>query len=352
MSGRASNVAGASSERAARRRAGRVRAGLVIATGLLLAAGACKRGNPATEQDPATPATPATPVTSVTPGAATTPVTPGAATTPVTPGAALGEGEHHLRVDGRELLLHVPAAATATLSPLVVYLHHLGGDGSEGEGLFGLRTLSQERGYVYAVPRSLATGREPAWNATDACCEPRQVTDDSAYLVRVLAELRARVQIDPRRIYLVGHSNGGFMSYRFACDHAELVAGIASIAGAMWRDVTRCRPSSPVSILHVHGTADATIRIDGGVFRGGVYPSAQLAVSSWAGFNRCRTPAVSAPVFTLSTRPAQATPTTYTGCAEGTEVALWSLAGADHFPLEGKAAGAAVLDWLWAHPKP
>ena len=46
------------------------------------------------------------------------------------------------------------------------------------------------------------------------------------------------------------------MAYRMACQSADLIAGIASLAGATFLDPSRCAPSQPVNILHIHGTAD------------------------------------------------------------------------------------------------
>ena len=44
------------------------------------------------------------------------------------------------------------------------------------------------------------------------------------------------------------------MSYRLACDAADVFAGVAPVAGTLF---TTCRPSRPVSLLHIHGLADS-----------------------------------------------------------------------------------------------
>ncbi len=68
---------------------------------------------------------------------------------------------------------------------------------------------------------------------------------------------------DSERVYLVGHSNGGFMSYRMACDQSELITGIVSFAGSTWWNENDCAASDSVAVLQIHGTWDTSIRYDG-----------------------------------------------------------------------------------------
>src|SRR5438552_289063 len=111
-----------------------------------------------------------------------------------------------------------------------------------------------------------------------------------------------RFAVDRKRISLFGNSGGAFMAHRMACQSADLIAGIASRAGATFLDASRCEHSQPVNILHIHGTKDVINPYAGGVSPsnpgnpGGPYPNgpalpgALQTVQLWAGYNGARDP--------------------------------------------------------------
>jgi polyhydroxybutyrate depolymerase len=156
-------------------------------------------------------------------------------------------------------------------------------------------------------------------------------------------------------VYFWGHSNGAFMSYRMACDHAGDIAAIASLAGAMWEDVTMCTPSEPVATLEIHGTADPVILYDGGLIGTNAYPPVTTTVADWVSFNKCNaTPDTSLPPLDLdSVLPGdETTVTQYDGCANGTTSELWTIAGGSHIPTLSSTFTPDVIGWLLAQKKP
>ncbi|MCA1664456.1 MAG: hypothetical protein LC659_09340 [Myxococcales bacterium] len=115
------------------------------------------------------------------------------------------------------------------------------------------------------------------------------------------------------------------MAYRLACDHADKIAAVVSIAGAA---PTTCKPSSPVSVLEIHGRDDIVVPIDGRKLGDGLpqlasFPSAADTVKQWSRVEHC---AVGAP-----------------GCG----VQQWVLPG-DHMLRMGSAFGERVWTWLAA----
>jgi len=265
---------------------------------------------------------------------------------------------------------NVPLLAPTTYDPgeplpLVVALHGFQQDGPEVEGYFNLTPLVELERFLYIAPSGntnfLGLGY---WNAESGCCDLfNNNPNDSAYLRTLIETVQAQFAVDPDRVHLVGYSNGGFMAYRMACDHADLIASLVSLAGATpLPSDPACDPANPVSVLQVHGTADSVIAYNGGtVPLGGPHASAVQSVETWAVFNQCDP--VSRPVgdpFDLATDVAGAETVVDLydqNCADGYESELWTMLGSEHGPpfvsiAPTNAFATLALDWLLRHPKP
>lgn len=247
-----------------------------------------------------------------------------------------------------------------TAVPLVVLLHGFGATSAEQDSYFRLSPLAEARNFILALPEgTLNVGDRRFWDATNACCKfVGPAVDDVAYLDAVIDDVQSKYTIDPKRIFLIGHSNGGFMAHRFACDRSERVAGIVSLAGANWKDVNRCQPAEAVSVLQVHGTSDATIFYDGGSVLPGVpsYPSAHETIDSWISKNRCTGGrADSGERLDLDTvvTGAETRVERASGCpGANLGVELWTIDGGGHVPTFAADWAARIYDFLQAHPKP
>jgi polyhydroxybutyrate depolymerase len=246
--------------------------------------------------------------------------------------------------------------------PLVILLHGYGVSGLLEDLYMGLGTLAVPRRFFFLHPTgTVDSSGSYFWNATDACCNfGGSTVDDSAYIEGLIDQMTALYPVDPKRVYLVGHSNGGFMSYRMACDHADKIAAIASLAGAMWMDTSKCQPSEPVHVLQIHGTADAEVLYDGDVAGPGPselpYPGAETTVEDWVALDHCdATPDTSAAPLDLDEKLAGAETTVKrwaAGCKAGGSAELWTMADGVHIPTIGTGFRHAVIDYLFAHPKP
>ena len=260
-------------------------------------------------------------------------------------------------VGGRPFSLHVPTGyKQGTAVPLVVLLHGYTSSGYNQEMYLKITAESDKRGFLYAYPDGTKESSASApqfWNATDACCNfYGSKVDDSGYLSAIITQLQKDFTVDPKRVYLIGHSNGAFMTYRFACDHADQIAAIVSLAGAMFNDTAKCKAARPVSVLEVHGTADERIAFNGDEIVGVKYPSVATTVADWRKIDGCAdTPtAAVAPIDLVNNLDgAETTITTWsTGCKNGTKVELWTIKDGPHIPQFTSAFAAASMDFLLA----
>jgi len=273
------------------------------------------------------------------------------------PGMPAG-GTGTVEVGGRQVTVHVPDSYDpARPAPLVVALHGYTSNATELETYLRLTPESERRGFVYAYPDGSTDDRgDRFWNATDACCAFSSAgPDDSRYLSELISTIQGSYRIDRARVYLIGYSNGGFMAFRMACDHADQVTAIVSVNGASWNDVARCRPSEPVSVLAIHSSTDETVAFTGGVIGRAAYPSAATTVAQWLGYNRCAEAGRDAPKLDLVTDlpAAETSVRAYVqGCASGSTVQAWTISGGAHVPQLGHAFAPAVTDFLLSQAKP
>src|SRR5450432_1993411 len=254
--------------------------------------------------------------------------------------------------------------------PLVLVLHGWGGTSEHIERYYQLDPLVEEKSFLVAYPegteetqpRHFWGGHRRFWNATDACCDSYGAgVDDVAYLDAVIDDVSAHYRVDAKRVFVIGLSNGGYMSHRYACDRAGRVAAIVSQAGAMWADATRCKPSEPVAVLQIHGTDDEMVAYEGkpsSAHGESLLPSAHQSAADWAAFDHCgSTTDTSAPPrdlveggFRDDVPDAETTTERWTGC-RGVE--LWTMRGARHVPRPRQPLWArSIYAWLAAHPKP
>jgi polyhydroxybutyrate depolymerase len=270
----------------------------------------------------------------------------------------------------RPVNLYIPTSYDSqTPAPLVILLHGYGLTGAGQESYMQFRPLAETRGFLYCYPDSTVDqAGNPFWNASDGCCDYFNTgTDDAGYLRALIEEIGRQFAVDRKRVHLIGWSNGGFMVYRMACQSADLIAGIASLAGTTFLDPSRCAPSEPVNILHIHGTSDDKAPYAGGAATAPNFPAnmppvpgAVQTVQSWAAYNGARDPVTdSEPSMDLDLDlPGLDTGfTRYTNSPPGGAVELWTINGGSHRPTlySGKSSSEfapRVIDWLLAHPKP
>lgn len=187
--------------------------------------------------------------------------------------AALSSGDYEFsfRHDGilRRYRVHVPATySAAAATPMVLALHGGGGNMhyQANDRNYGLITASERYGFVAVFPNGYAKNRRglfATWNA-GLCCGPArdENIDDVGFLRSVVARVKRQANIDPARVYSIGMSNGGLMSYRLACEAPDIIRGVMAVAGT--DNTSVCAPQQTVPILHVHALNDDHVLYNGG----------------------------------------------------------------------------------------
>ena len=196
----------------------------------------------------------------------------------------------------RSYLVHVPTGySQAVPAPLVVALH--GGGGSMDlfatDSYYGLTGKSDREGFVAVFPNGfskLPGGKLATWNAGGGARD--QQVDDVGFIRQVVTNVFRQMSIDRSRIYAAGMSNGAMMSYRLACEMPEVFSAIVAVAGT--DNNATCKPTRPISVLHIHAKNDSRVLFNGGSGPDTVdktkitdYSSVPATVSKWAQLDGC-----------------------------------------------------------------
>lgn len=240
--------------------------------------------------------------------------------------------------------------------PLLIFLHGLGASGKTAFDVLRLAAFgARERVFVVAPDGSVDRQKRQFWNAGDACCNfDRRDIDDVARLSQLIEAWRARPDVDPSRIYVTGHSNGGFMTERLACALGDRITAAASMAGAAPPMTQACTTTKKLALLEVHGDADDIVRYAGGsVFDSpalGPFPAIQQGFRDWSKRFGCTGAAQPGPDRDLDARlpDAETRVERFTNCASGS-VELWTVRGGNHYVGTGQQAFEAIWQFLSAH---
>jgi polyhydroxybutyrate depolymerase len=179
------------------------------------------------------------------------------------------------------------------------------------------------------------------WNGAE-CCGFEALfgpqVDDVKYLTRLTDELLRRYPIDARRVYVVGHSNGGTMIHRLACDVPDRYAAFVAMSGNTYYNIEDCGLDQKIHLLQIQGTADPVNLLEGGSFPVAPdtpYPGTIGTVERVAALVGCQGHLVRKGRLDLESRlfsghsRRETQVSGYTGC-RGATVDLWLIKGGGH----------------------
>lgn len=161
----------------------------------------------------------------------------------------------------RSYQLFVPESAKEK-APLVVVLHGRLGSAAQVREHSGFDEEAKKRGALVLYPE----GIDRRWSdARQLTLDPKRRVagpDDVGFILALIDKLIAEGRVDRARVYVAGHSNGGFMALTLLCTHAERFAGVGVVAASLPK--TECAPARPVPVMLFHGTADGLVPFEGG----------------------------------------------------------------------------------------
>ena len=265
----------------------------------------------------------------------------------------------------RTYLLHIPAHYdTIRRAPLVIVLHGHGESAENFEKYTGMSDKADAEGFIAVYPQAL--GDPSDWHTA---IDGPSKRDDIAFVRNIINLIERKYRIDTRRIFAAGHSNGGIMTYRLASALSNRIAAIGVTAGSIGMidehgDTIRfAAPAHPVSVIHFHGLADADVPYTGGAESDGPdnIVSVKNTISFWLMNDHCPT----APTSRTVSDDRNVIVDSYTPCADGTAVVLYTIIDGTHrwpgddvpwYTFPGRddsdiVATDVMWDFFAAHPR-
>jgi polyhydroxybutyrate depolymerase len=247
--------------------------------------------------------------------------------------------------------------------PLVILLHGLGGSAQSEEAYLNFRLKVTSRGFILLIPEGtfmpegtigggVDFSKKQFWNATDFCCDFAQTkVDDVGYLTALLKTVKSDFAINPKKVFIIGHSNGGFMANRLACEIGAEFRAYASLAGGSFKDVLDCHKPIPRSFLQIHAVNDHVVKYH----KNTQYAGGLDSVDQWLKRNDCTENSVQKADrdYLLLVPGNDIEEQIWQDCSVAPEVRLWTIreyigkGHSPHIPIFKPSFLDAVLDFFF-----
>ncbi|MEO8611266.1 MAG: PHB depolymerase family esterase [Chloroflexota bacterium] len=185
----------------------------------------------------------------------------------------------------RTYVLYVPTGYDAAKGAhLVIALHGGGSQGGAMRALSKFDALAEQENFIVVYPDALLRN----WNDDRSSEKLRSDADDVAFISALIDHLAKTYTI--QKVFATGISNGGFMTFRLACELADKISAFAAVAATMPADSQQtCQPGRAVPMLVMNGTDDRVVPYEGGQVMGGRGDilSTEATVAFWAANNGC-----------------------------------------------------------------
>ena len=222
--------------------------------------------------------------------------------------------------------------------PLLLNFHGFGGQAGDYMSYSNMRSTADSENFILVYPQGTDLDGSPHWNAALNGGDNKSDVDDLGFIEALINKLSSENLIDLKRVYAVGYSNGGMMSYALACYKSGLISAIGSVSGYMLQ--TECSPSHSIPLIKLHGTTDY---YDGG----GVYNSVESVLNFWVNFNNTDTNPI---ISNINDNGTSITIYKYENGDNSVSVEHYKIIGGEHVwfnnDFDGKNTGQLIWDFV------
>jgi polyhydroxybutyrate depolymerase len=244
----------------------------------------------------------------------------------------------------RHALIHAPQPAPDGKLPLLIYLHGVRSADWKNHTQGEIDALADRDGVLTAYPEAIGF----KWNYADPLKEPQKagdaVADDIGFIDKLIEKLIAGSNADPSRIYVLGDSRGGLMTFTLMCQMADKIAAAGPfITGMTSTQIAVCNPKRAVPLMAVAGSTDFYQPYDGFVGKESRLLSVPETMEFWRVRHGCSGQEFRLLPHRLSEDRTRIMLSEWTGCAVEGAVKLYRVNGGGH---QVPTFAAGDPDWI------
>lgn len=241
-------------------------------------------------------------------------------------------------------------------TPLVIVLHGTGKSKEQVEILTGMSLKAEKEKFIVLYPDAIGSPR--SWDVVI----DNENNNDIMFIKGLIKLIQRQYNIDSRRIYVTGHSNGAMMAYKIVIEVPDTVAAMAAVNGTIVNNGMQSSQSndSKTSIFIINGRKDPIVLPGGKVQKDSTYWwPIDKTVNYWVQAKKCKTSESTVSQLYKN----RVLSTTYFSCLGGSVVTYYDIMNGKHIWPGGRTlngyvnnpifdATEIIWDFFQKHPKP
>lgn len=179
----------------------------------------------------------------------------------------------------RNYILYIPSSyEEGDVLPLVFNFHGFTSNAIQQRFYANMDPVAEVENFMVCYPN----GVDQAWNVGWPFGSQ---ADDIGFVAAMIDDFAEAYNIDQSKVYACGMSNGGFFSYKLACDLPDRIAAVASVTGSMLgSEIAICNPGLQTPVMQIHGTEDPVVLYGG---TPNVSEPISDVIEHWKSLNNC-----------------------------------------------------------------